>query len=162
MTINPVAPSFRELRPMQRETLIADLLELRALCFAGEAGFRAVSARVGEHPNLASLLAQYADERAAFGRRLTTLLEEMGEDSPPRASLVGDLHRHLIDARAVLEHAAPTSMIAECERGEYGVLRHYEAVLAKPISADVENILLDQVSAIRTARAGLDRMRHSW
>jgi uncharacterized protein (TIGR02284 family) len=161
-TVNPVTRSFHDLRPSHRRAAVAMLAELRALCAAGEAGYREAATRVQGHPNLRQLFLQFAEERREFADELSEMLERMGHSNPTTVKLSADLHRLWIDLRSVLEGADPTMLIAECERGEHAALTKYEAALKQPLSLDVEQLLIDHVAALREARIGLDKMRHPW
>ena len=162
MNVNPITRSFRDLRPQYRRALVDSLVELRSLCLAGDAGYREAASLVEGHPNLRELFRTFAAERLTFAEELTELLERTGHATPPVAKLSADLHRLWIDVRSVVENHDPTMLIAECERGEHAALMKYEAALKRPLSLDVEEVLIDHVAALRAARMGLDRMRHPW
>ena len=162
MNANPVTRSFKDLGASDQRALVATLAELRSMCFAGDAGYREAAAHVAGHPNLRQLFTKLAAERLAFAEDLGELLEQMGHHHPPTAKVSADLHRLWLDLRSVVENHDPTMLIAECERGEHAALMKYEAALKQPLSLDAEELLIDQVAALREARIGLDRMRHPW
>ena len=96
----------------------------------------------------------------AFADQLQSLLQVYGHWITGGESFAGKLHRKWLDVRTAFDPKNAGAMLAECERGEWTALSKYEAAIEKmrwPSGA--ETILIDQLAAMREARARLDQMR---
>jgi uncharacterized protein (TIGR02284 family) len=161
-TVNPVRKTFRDMPGKDQRRILVTLEDLRAMCLAAQAGYDEAANEVEHDAPLRDLLRSFAAERREFADELRDLLLGFGRLPDGAWMARADLHRLWIDLRAFLEHHDPVALIAECERGEHAALAKFEAALTIPLSLDVEEVLVDQTSAIRKARASLDKMRHPW
>lgn len=156
-----IVDRYEQLPPHDQKNLVAALQELLQACVDGQAGYTEAANDV-EDPGLRYLLTSFAEQRATFRAQLANALERLGRHGDPTPSVGGELHRMWTHARAVLERHEPTALIAECERGEHHALRKWESALQLAMPLELEGLLLDQVTEIRKAREGLERMRHPW
>ncbi len=162
MVANPVQSTFGDMAGKDQRTILTSLDELRAICLAAQAGYDEAANEVQNDARLRDLLRSFARERGTFAEQLRELLLDFGGKANGAWMARADLHRVWIDLRSFLENHDPVALLSECERGEQVALEKYETTLKKPLSLDVEEVLLDQASAIREARAALDRMRRPW
>ena len=159
---NPVRGTFRDMPARDQRAIVATLEQLRTTALAAHASYDEAAGEVRNDYRLRDFLRALGTERRTFAGQIGELLLGLGEVPGPERAFKSALHRAWIDLRAFLERHDPIALLSECERAEQAALDAYEAALAQPLSLDVEGLLLDQLSAIREARAGLDRMRHPW
>lgn len=159
---NPVRNRFADMSAHDQRAIVALVEGLRTSSLAAHASYDEAAAEVRGDHRLRDFLRALALERLAFAGELGDLLVGFGAKAGPPAAFKSSLHRAWIDLRAFLEGHDPVALLSECERGEQAALDAYETALKRPLSLDVEAMLLDHASAIREARAGLDRMRHPW
>lgn len=159
------APMRRTLSDMsmdQRADVLERLDALHALCLAGEAGYRQAARELPRERQLQAWLERMAEERRSFADDLEAVMFRYGKTVTHGLGVRADLHRLWIDVRAALEHHNPSSMLAECERGEHAALARYEATLRMPLSLEVEEMLIDQCASIREAWTTIAQMRQPY
>lgn len=137
-------------------TLIMDLNELIALCHNGEKGYSVACTRV-EAPLLRSLLASYAEQRAAFAAALQTEVTHLGGTAETTGDLAGAVHRLWIRIKHLVRPRDAT-IIAECVAGDSAALEVYEEVREKALPQAVQAVVDEQYEAIRAARDRLSAL----
>ena len=142
----------------QRQMSIETVRELVAACHDGERGYAEASkeARDADLKVTCDLLAQ---ERAAFAERLDAALQHYGRHAPGYGTVSGDLHHAWMRARAALENHRPSSILAECERGEFHTMKLYEKAMKDDLPAFIDEIVGEQYVAISETHQKLQRMR---
>ena len=153
--------SFRELEQHDKKLVVAVLKQLRSACRDCQAVYAQAAVDVRD-PSLEPVFEAYARQRGEFADQLGELLEAVGspEDAKPDdPSLGAQVHLKWLDVRSALERRNAVPMLSECESSDYTVLKKYEAALDKVrFPMRVEEVLIDQLSAIRDAHGRLDRM----
>jgi uncharacterized protein (TIGR02284 family) len=156
-----IVESVEELTVHERKNLTALLHDLLNTAHDAGEGYRAASQAVRD-PNLVDFFQGCARDRGEAASDLRGLLTELGEETSAHPGIAAELHRSWIALRGAIENGSPTAILAECERGEANALRHYERALHQKIPMRVASVLLGQVSAVRSAHAAYERMRHPW
>jgi uncharacterized protein (TIGR02284 family) len=152
---------FDDLSMHERKNVVALLHELLVTTRDAAAGYES-AARVVSDPALAGLLNGCAVERREATEELAGLLVNLGDERHDLPSVGGELHRGWIELRALLSHGDPSSILAECERGERLAVLRYDRALTQKLPVGIANVLLDQAESARESRAAFERMRHPW
>jgi uncharacterized protein (TIGR02284 family) len=139
--------------------LIMDLNELIALCRNAEKGYVVACSRV-EAPLLRSLLASYAEQRAAFADTLQAEVVRLGGTAETTGDLAGSFHRLWLRLK-YLASPRDATVIAECIVGDAAALEVYEEVRRKQLPEPVQDIVDQQYSAVRAARDRLNALHRT-
>lgn len=142
----------------QRQMLIETVRKLVAACHDGARCYRE-AARDSRDADLSTTCVLLAEEREAFGKRLDDVLQGYGKHMPEYGTVYGDVHHAWMRARAALEHHRPSSILAECERGEFRVLKIYEQAMKEELPTWIDSIVGEQYMAISDTHQKLQRMR---
>lgn len=136
-----------------------DLNELIAFCRDGEKGYMVACTRV-EAPLLRSLLASYAEQRAAFAESLQAEVARLGGTAETTGDPAGALHRLWMRLRHLV-YPRDDAVIAACLFGDAAALEVYEEVREKPLPRPVQDLVDEQYEAIRAARDRLGALNRS-
>jgi uncharacterized protein (TIGR02284 family) len=135
------------------ESVLHRLIET---CRDAERGFRTAAEAVSD-PALERLFVTYAQQRREFARELEDELHRLGGDPPRGGSVLGALHRAVINLRAAVSGRDERAVIVETERSEGAARRSYEDALARAsLPADVRTVIDRQARHVREAH---DRLR---
>jgi uncharacterized protein (TIGR02284 family) len=142
----------------QRQMLIETVRKLATACHDGARGYEE-AAKEARDPDLKWMCEQLASERKSFGERLETALESYGKHVPAYGTVAGDVHHAWMRARAALENHRPSSILAECERGEFHALKLYEQAMKEKLPTWIDSIVGEQYMAISDTHQKMQRMR---
>jgi uncharacterized protein (TIGR02284 family) len=142
----------------QRQMLIETIAKLVAACHDGARGYREAEIEARD-ADLKWTCGQLATEREAFGEQLEGALQQYGKHVAAFGTVAGDVHHAWMRARAALENHRPSSILAECERGEFHALKLYEAAMKEELPTWLDVIVGEQYMAISDTHQKLQRMR---
>jgi uncharacterized protein (TIGR02284 family) len=125
-------------------------------CRDAERGFKAAAEAVGD-PALERLFLTYAEQRRQFAQELKDEVHRLGGDPPRGGSVLGALHRAVINVRAAVSPQDARAVLLEAQRGEEAAVGAYEDALARAsFPADVRAVVERQARLVREA---CDRLR---
>jgi uncharacterized protein (TIGR02284 family) len=127
------------------------LHHLIEVCKDGEHGFRTAAAHVSK-PELKSLFAELADERAGFAVALEPHLRRMGDASGDEGSKAAALHRGWMNIKGLVAGHHDHMIVTEAERGEQAALDAYEEALGGMLPPTVTSLVESQRDAMRSAQ----------
>jgi uncharacterized protein (TIGR02284 family) len=146
---------------MAERTELNVLNHLIETCRDGEYGFRFASEHSTD-PEIKSLFATLAAERAGFAEALVPHVHRLGGQAPAVGTTAGAIHRGWMNLSSSVSRHHDGVLIAEAERGERAALHAYEAALQGLLPPTVTGLIEQQEAAIRRAYeriASLDQER---
>ena len=138
------------------EDVVAVLHRLIETCRDAERGFKTAAESVSD-PAVQRLFLTYARQRREFARELGDEVHRLGGAPPRGGSLLGALHRTVINIRAAVSGRDERAVLQEAARGEEAALSAYEDVLRRAgVRAEVRTVIERQALRVRDA---LERLR---
>jgi uncharacterized protein (TIGR02284 family) len=161
LPIHVTAQKLEEMPIHDQKNVEATLQELAITAVDAARGYdlAAIRTKVSE---LRALFEHLASQRRGHALALSAMMHESRRGRATEGSLLGTLHRGIMELRAKLHHGDVATLVTECERGEYAALKRYDLALQERLPQDVANLLLDQATEIRDLRAAFDGMRKPW
>lgn len=141
---------------MDNKRIVHILNDLVRINSAAKAGYETAA----EHTHdlkLVALFRAFATDREAFIESLNHKLIKLGVTPEERFSVLGKLHRWLIDFRTLVQSAGDEVIITECLRGDEVAMQHYMDGMALNLPNEYHNLLLSQYKAVKETNSRLSR-----
>jgi uncharacterized protein (TIGR02284 family) len=120
----------------------------------GERGFAdaAEKLRDGEHPEWATTLQRFSDQRAGFWREIVDMGHDYGDDVDESGSVAAAVHRGWIALKDAVSGDDPEAVLKAALTGEDHAISEYEDALEKDLSAGFREVVVRQQAAVVAAR----------
>ncbi|MCY4724679.1 PA2169 family four-helix-bundle protein [Nocardioides sp. STR2] len=120
----------------------------------GERGFAdaAEKLRDGEHPEWATTLQRFSDQRAGFWREIVDMGHDYGDDVDESGSVAAAVHRGWIALKDAVSGDDPEAVLKAALTGEDHAVSEYEDALEKDLSAGFREVVVRQQAAVVAAR----------
>jgi uncharacterized protein (TIGR02284 family) len=120
----------------------------------GERGFAdaADKLRDGEHPEWATTLQRFSDQRAGFWREIVDMGHDYGDDVDESGSVAAAVHRGWIALKDAVSGDDPEAVLKAALTGEDHAVSEYEDALEKDLSAGFREVVVRQQAAVVAAR----------
>jgi uncharacterized protein (TIGR02284 family) len=120
----------------------------------GERGFAdaAEKLRVGKHPEWATTLQRFSDQRAGFWREIVDMGHDYGDDVDESGTVAAAVHRGWIALKDALTGDDPEAVLKAAMTGEDHAVSEYEDALKKDLSAGFREVVVRQQAAVVAAR----------
>ncbi|GIM64493.1 hypothetical protein Pve01_94850 [Planomonospora venezuelensis] len=120
----------------------------------GERGFAdaAEKLRDGEHPEWATTLQRFSDQRAGFWREIVDMGHDYGDDVDESGTVAAAVHRGWIAVKDALTGDDPEAVLKAALTGEDHAVSEYEDALKKDLSAGFREVVVRQQAAVVAAR----------
>ena len=120
----------------------------------GERGFAeaADKLRDGEHPEWATTLQRFSDQRAGFWREIVDMGHDYGDDVDESGTVAAAVHRGWIALKDALTGDDPEAVLKAALTGEDHAVSEYEDALKKDLSAGFREVVVRQQAAVVAAR----------
>ena len=120
----------------------------------GERGFTEAAEKLhdGEHPEWASALKRFSDQRAGFWREIVDLGHHYGDDVDESGSVAAAVHRGWISLKDALSGDDADAVLKAAATGEDHAVSEYEDALKMDLSAGFREVVVRQQAAVVAAR----------
>ena len=120
----------------------------------GERGFAdaAEKLRDGEHPEWATTLQRFSDQRAGFWREIVDMGHQYGDDVDESGTVAAAVHRGWIALKDALSGDDPEAVLKAALTGEDHAVSEYEDALEMDLSAGFREVVVRQHAAVVAAR----------
>jgi uncharacterized protein (TIGR02284 family) len=120
----------------------------------GERGFARAAEKVrdGDHPEWATKLQGFSEQRADFQREIVSLGHDHGEDVDKSGTLAAAAHRGWISLKDALAGDDPTGVLKAATTGEDHAVSEYEKALQQDLSPGFREVVSRQRAAVVAAR----------
>jgi uncharacterized protein (TIGR02284 family) len=120
----------------------------------GERGFASAAEKLrdGDHPELATKLRGFSEQRAEFRREIVALGHDYGEDVDESGTLAAAAHRGWISLKDALTGDDPSAVLKAALTGEDHAVSEYEKALQQDLSAGFRDVVSRQHAAVVAAR----------
>jgi len=120
----------------------------------GERGYAdaAEKLRDGEHPEWATTLQRFSEQRAGFWREIDAMGHDYGEEVDKGGSVTGAAHRGWIALKDALTGDDPTGVLKAVLTGEDHAVSEYEQALQQDLSPGFHEVVSRQYAAVIAAR----------
>ncbi|WP_416955717.1 ferritin-like domain-containing protein [Nocardioides sp. T5] len=120
----------------------------------GERGFAdaAEKLRDGKHPEWATTLQRFSDQRAGFWREIVDMGHDYGDDVDESGTVAAAVHRGWIAVKDALTGDDPEAVLKAALTGEDHAVSEYEDALKKDLSAGFREVVVRQQAAVVAAR----------
>lgn len=144
---------------MSKEDLVSTLEDLIEITQDGIRGFKACAEKT-EAEQLKAIFSRSAERCEQGLNELNHALKAYG-GAPEEASgtLLGDLHRGLLDLKSAFSSNDDKAILQECERGEYAALDSYRNALEKDLPADVRALIEKQLAGVKSNHDQMKALR---
>jgi len=135
------------------------LNQLIQTCRDGQEGFRTAAENI-ENGEIQHVLNEYSLQRAKFTGELQGASHDLGDSNPENASSVmGALHRGLVNLKHAIVGKNLHSILTECERGENSAVEDYRRALQLKLPWDLRMIIERQSSETKEAHVQVKALR---
>src|SRR5690242_11635582 len=112
----------------------------------GERGFAdaAEKLRDGEHPEWATTLQRFSDQRAGFWREIVDMGHDYGDDVDESGSVAAAVHRGWIALKDAVSGDDPEAVLKAALTGEDHAVSEFEDALEKDLSAGFREVVVRQ------------------
>ncbi|MEQ8674553.1 MAG: PA2169 family four-helix-bundle protein [Aggregatilineales bacterium] len=141
---------------MDNKRIVSILNDLVRINSASIAGYE-TAADHAHDLKLVELCHAFAAERETFIESLNHKLIILGAKPEERFSVLGKLHRWLIDFRTLVQSVGDEVIITECLRGDEVAMQHYMDGMALNLPDDYHNLLLSHYKTIKESNIRLSR-----
>ena len=123
----------------------------------GERGFAdaADKLRDGEHPEWATTLERFSEQRAGFWREIVDLGHAYGDDVDESGTVAAAVHRGWISLKDALTGDDAEAVLKAAATGEDHAVSEYEDAIKMDLSAGFREVVLRQQADVRAAREEL-------
>ena len=120
----------------------------------GERGFAeaADKLRDGEHPEWATTLQRFSEQRAGFWREIVDMGHAYGDDVDESGTVAAAVHRGWIALKDALTGDDAEAVLKAALTGEDHAVSEYEDALKKDLSAGFREVVVRQQAAVVAAR----------
>jgi uncharacterized protein (TIGR02284 family) len=120
----------------------------------GERGFAdaADKLRDGEHPEWATTLERFSEQRAGFWREIVDLGHAYGDDVDESGTVAAAVHRGWISLKDALTGDDAEAVLKAAATGEDHAVSEYEDALEMDLSAGFRDVVVRQQAAVVAAR----------
>jgi uncharacterized protein (TIGR02284 family) len=120
----------------------------------GERGFAdaADKLRDGEHPEWATVLQRFSEQRAGFWREIVDMGHAYGDDVDESGTVAAAVHRGWIALKDALTGDDAEAVLKAALTGEDHAVSEYEDALKMDLSAGFREVVVRQQAAVVTAR----------
>jgi uncharacterized protein (TIGR02284 family) len=158
-TMEAIQTKTEQIPSLDTKAQVVLLNDLIAMCYNGASGYELAATRVTAEP-LATLLADYAQQRAAFAEQLREEVLHLGGTPEIGGDLAGSIHRLWIKMKRFFV-TGDAAMIAECLAGDTAALEVYEGARQAIGPGRLEPLVEEQYEAIRAARDRLQALKQT-
>ena len=123
----------------------------------GERGFAdaADKLRDGEHPEWATTLERFSEQRAGFWREIVDLGHAYGDDVDESGTVAAAVHRGWLSLKDAVTGDDPDAVLKAAETGEDHAVSEYEDAVKMDLSAGFREVVVRQQADVRAAREEL-------
>ena len=120
----------------------------------GERGYAdaAEKLRDGEHPEWATVLQRFSEQRAGFWREIVDMGHAYGDDVDESGTVAAAVHRGWIALKDALTGDDPEAVLKAALTGEDHAVSEYEDALEMDLSAGFREVVVRQQAAVVAAR----------
>jgi len=120
----------------------------------GERGFAdaADKLRDGEHPEWATVLQRFSEQRAGFWREIVDMGHAYGDDVDESGTVAAAVHRGWISLKDALTGDDAEAVLKAALTGEDHAVSEYEDALEMDLSAGFREVVVRQQAAVVAAR----------
>ena len=120
----------------------------------GERGFAeaAEKLRDGEHPEWATVLQRFSEQRAGFWREIVDMGHAYGDDVDESGTVAAAVHRGWIALKDALTGDDAEAVLKAVLTGEDHAVSEYEDALKMDLSAGFREVVVRQQAAVVAAR----------
>ena len=120
----------------------------------GERGFAeaADKLRDGEHPEWATTLQRFSEQRAGFWREIVDMGHAYGDDVDESGTVAAAVHRGWIALKDALTGDDAEAVLKAALTGEDHAVSEYEDALKKDLSSGFREVVVRQQAAVVAAR----------
>jgi uncharacterized protein (TIGR02284 family) len=120
----------------------------------GERGFAdaADKLRDGEHPEWATVLQRFSEQRAGFWREIVDMGHAYGDDVDESGTVAAAVHRGWIALKDALTGDDAEAVLKAAVTGEDHAVSEYEDALKMDLSAGFREVVVRQQAAVVAAR----------
>lgn len=142
----------------QQEENIDLLNKLLTRNYDAEKGYQQIAEKA-DNAELKEFFQQNYKERYQFGHEIKDILQDYDAKPDKGSSTLGDAHRTWIDLKDWLTGHDYEAIVNEAIRGEKSAIEDYEKALDNTaLKLKHQRVLSDQLGAIKTSEAELERM----
>jgi uncharacterized protein (TIGR02284 family) len=129
----------------------------------GERGFAdaAEKLRDGKHPEWATTLQRFSDQRAGFWREIVDMGHDYGDDVDESGTVAARVHRGWIAVKDALTGDDPEAVLKAALTGEDHAVSEYEDALEKDLSAGFREVVVRQQAAVVAARDEVNALQQA-
>lgn len=142
---------------MNKRRIISVLNDLIRINSAGKLGYEYAAEHTHDQA-IATLFTSLAKQRETFIKALSHKVIMLGTLPDDGFSVMGQLHRWLIDFKSSMQSAGDDVIIEECLRGDDVAMQHYMDGMALNLPIEYHDLLLSHYKAIKDA--GLSLREH--
>jgi uncharacterized protein (TIGR02284 family) len=158
-TVEAIQSKTAQLPSLDTKAQIVLLNDLIAMCYNGASGYALAATRVSAE-SLATLLSDYAQQRAVFAEQLRDEVLHLGGAPEIGGDLAGSIHRLWIRLKRFFV-TGDAAIIAECLAGDTAALEVYEEARQAIGPGRIEPVVEQQYEAIRAARDRLQALKQT-
>lgn len=139
--------------------VIEDLIETLE---DGREGFKQAAEKLEEdgHPEIASQMMEFSNQRARFSSELRQLASKAGTEIDESGSAAGALHRGWMSLKDALTGDDPHAILSAAETGEDHAVSEYEdAVDDDALPAEYRDVVRKQAAEVRRAHDTVRALR---
>jgi uncharacterized protein (TIGR02284 family) len=120
----------------------------------GERGYAAAAEKLrdGEHPEWATTLQRFSEQRAGFWREIVDLGHAYGDDVDESGTVAAAVHRGWIALKDALTGDDAEAVLKAAVTGEDHAVSEYEDALKMDLSAGFREVVVRQQAAVVAAR----------
>ena len=120
----------------------------------GERGFAdaAEKLRDGEHPEWATVLQRFSEQRAGFWREIVDLGHQYGDDVDESGSVAAAVHRGWLSLKDAVTGDDAGAVLKAAETGEDHAVSEYDKALELDLSAGFREVVTRQRGEVVAAR----------
>ena len=123
----------------------------------GERGYAAAAEKLrdGEHPEWATTLERFSEQRAGFWREIVDLGPAYGDDVDESGTVAAAVHRGWLSLKDAVTGDDPDAVLKAAETGEDHAVSEYEDAVKMDLSAGFREVVVRQQADVRAAREEL-------
>lgn len=120
----------------------------------GERGYAAAAEKLrdGEHPEWATTLQRFSEQRAGFWREIVDMGHAYGDDVDESGTVAAAVHRGWIALKDALTGDDAEAVLKAAVTGEDHAVSEYENALKMDLSAGFREVVVRQQAAVVAAR----------
>ena len=129
----------------------------------GERGFADAAEKIrdGEHPEWATVLQRFSEQRAGFWREIVDLGHDYGDDVDESGTVAAAVHRGWLSLKDAVTGDDPDAVLGAAETGEDHAVKEYEDALKMDLSAGFREVVVRQQADVLAAREELKALKNA-